>query len=299
MSKKLTHAEASAQANAAGYKLVSYAGSSNAYGSIFECKCGHKWSAKHNNVVSSNKTGCPKCALKATRFSAEDVRNSLSACDRTLLSIDSPIRGQSTMVTTKCSKGHVSKTKLGTIIYAKKPCGECSKINRAVTLEDFNRRLAHRGYRIAEWGGTTRTIGAIECSCGTTWEARVNSVLHEQSHCPACYEGGFRGDQSAVFYIYELRKNKLLRYGYGISGRFQSRDAEHKRNAAAAGWKIRLHKLFTFEKGISALAVERGAKAKFPVPKDMFSGFKTESIMPRYLDDLVATLTNSDTIQQE
>lgn len=292
MTRPLTFTQASEQAQKIGYKLISYAGSSNAYGSVFECQCGYRWSAKHNNVVSSNKTGCPKCAAKATKFSHEDVRNAIEAEGLTLTSIDTEILGGKTIVTTSCPKGHIRTCKLHTIIYSKKPCPTCSKEARGVDFSGINARLSKLGYRLTEWAGTTRTNGDFVCECGGNWSARVASVLQEQSHCPVCFDGGFRGDRPAVFYIYEIRKDSKVRYGYGISGRFKARDAEHKRNAAESGWKIKLYKIFNTEVGAKALAVEKKAKGLFKVPSDMFYGFKTEAIMPRNLKELLRLSEN-------
>ena len=293
MTKPLTFEQAAASTQDRGYELLKYAGSSNAYGSVFRCSCGHTWSAKHNNVVSSNKTGCPECAKKAGRLGDTEIRKSLQAEGAELVSIESELKGQGTVVRTRCQHGHERVSKLGTIIYAKKPCPECSKQQRGVDLASFNERLSTKGYRIVTWVGSTRAKGTFQCKCGETWEARVNSVLQGQSNCPACYEGGLRGDEPAVFYIYELSRGRKLRHGYGISGAFDRRDIEHRRSAKEAGWKIRLTHIFDFKRGADAVKIEKQIKSRFFVPKAMFHGFKTEAVMPKDLQNLVATLTNS------
>lgn len=292
MTKPLTFQQAAASAKACGYELIKYAGSSNAYGSVFRCGCGREWSTKHNNVVSANKTGCPDCARKAARFDEKAIRQALRTNGHELVSLRLPMRGQNTQVEARCEHGHLRTARLGTIIYAKKPCPDCSKIRRGVDFDGFNRRLAPHGYRLVEWGGTTRTEGTFECSCGASWRARVSSVLREQSHCPGCFEGGFHGDEPAVFYLYEMRQGRKLRYGYGISGRFESRDAEHRRNAKAAGWKISLCRLYEVDRGVKALETEKKLKETFVPAKDVFYGFITESFMPRDLTKFLHLLNS-------
>lgn len=290
MTRKLTFAQAAESVRAIGYELIKYAGSSNAYGSVFKCQCGHSWSAKHNNVVSSNKTGCPECARRSARMDAEGIRAALAAKGVNLLTIDGEIRGQGTLITTSCAHGHVRHCKLGTIIYANKPCPECSKRKRAVDVDAYSERLQAIGCTLVSWSGTTRAKAVIRCNCGGVWESRLNSVLREESHCPQCYEGGLRGDKPAVFYIYELRKGRRVRYGYGISGMFARRNAEHSRNAAKHGWSIQLERIVQYEKGCDALRIEQRIKETIPVPKGMFPGFKTECVEPKDLQRLVAML---------
>lgn len=290
MTRKLTFEQAAVSTKARGYELIKYAGSSNAYGSIFKCPCGNTWSTKLNNVVSSNKTGCPVCAKNAARMDEASIRSALLENQAELVSIDSEIKGQRTQVTVLCPTGHVRSAKLATIIYAKKGCSECAKRDRGVDLEGLNERLGERGYTIVDWDNSARKKGTFLCKCGGTWQTRVNSVLHGQSNCPVCYEGGLRGNEPAVFYIYELRKNGRLRYGYGISGDFQRRDAEHKRNANEAGWRIKLLHSFNFETGVDAIEREKRAKALLKAPKGMFPGFKTEAVMPKDLSKLLALL---------
>lgn len=293
MTKPLSFSEAYDQAAAVGVTLIKYAGSSNAYGSVFRCELGHEWSAKHNNVVSANKTGCPVCYERGRHLTAGDIRQKLLVHGRELVSIDSEIRGQRTTVTVRCQHGHVSTVRLGTVIYAKKPCAGCARSARKVDLHGVNERLAKQGYSVRQ-EPRTGGILTIHCECGQSWDARLGSVLRGQSHCPACFEKGFDGEKPAVFYLYALRKGRKLRYGYGISGQFTRRDAEHRRNAAETGWSIRLERVWEFERGVLAYEVERELKRTLPVPLETMKGFKTEAIMPRHLPRLLATLTNSD-----
>ena len=293
MTKPLSFSEACDQAAAVGVTLIKYAGSSNAYGSVFRCQLGHEWSAKHNNVVSANRTGCPICYERGRHLTEGDIREKLSACGRELVAIESAIRGQQTKVTVRCPHGHVSTVRLGTVIYAKKQCAGCTRRARKVDLDGINEKLAKQGYRIHQWCRTGETA-TIHCNCGQSWEARLGSVLREQSHCPACFEKGFDGEKPAVLYLYALRKGRRLRYGYGISGQFPRRDAEHRRNAAEAGWSISLERVWEFERGVLAYEIEKHLKRTLPVPAETMKGFKTEAIMPRHLPSLLATLTNSD-----
>lgn len=296
MTRPLTYAEAYSQAKAAGFEMLKYAGSSNAYGSVFRCAAGHEWATRHNNVVSSNKTGCPTCYAANRHFSEDEVRQKLAAEGRELVSLDSEIRGQKTLVTVRCGEGHLSQVKLGTIIYAKKPCAHCSRKIRGVDEEGVRKRLGKLGYRLVEWV-STRELATIACECGHSWSARLNSILQEQSHCPACFEKGFDGNAPAVFYLYALHKGRKLRYGYGISGQFPRRDREHRRNAKKEGWNIVLERVWEFDRGVKAFEIERKLKQELPAPSDTPKGFKTEAIMPRYLARLLATLTESDIFQ--
>ena len=295
MTKPLSYTEAREQARAAGFEMLKYAGSSNAYGSVFRCSEGHEWSTRHNNVVSSNKTGCPVCYRKGRHLSEEDVRQKLADEGRELVSIDSPILGQKTLVTVRCAAGHTLQVKLGTIIYAKNPCSTCSKQARGHDVAAYNRRLSAKGYSLIA-GTETRQMAIIGCQCGHRWEARLNSVLRGDSHCPACFEKGFDGSKPAVLYLYAMRQGRKLRYGYGISGQFQRRNAEHIRNAAAAGWKLTLERLWEFDKGVQAQEIEAHLKRTLPVPSDTPKGFKTEAIMPRHLPKLLETLRKSDIV---
>lgn len=295
MTRPLTFREAYDQAAAVGVTMVKYAGSSNAYGSVFRCKNGHEWSGRHNNVVSSNKTGCPVCYSRSRHMTEQDVAEKLLQQGRELVSIDSDIRGQKTLVTVKCDNGHVNQVRLGTIIYAKKACPDCSKAARGCDIDAYNRRLEELGYHII-FGEKTGENATLGCKCGHQWETRLGSVLRGDSHCPACFEKGFDGSKPAVLYLYAMRQGKKLRYGYGISGQFKRRNAEHLRNAAAAGWKLSLEKVWEFDRGVVAQQLESKLKVTFPVPSDVPKGFKTEAIMPRYLSQLLATLTNSDIV---
>lgn len=288
MTKKLTFSEVSDQASRLGFTLVKYAGSTNAYGSVYRCSEGHTWSAKHNNVVSSNKTGCPTCSAGKTRLTKPDIEAALASLNFTLHELHGEIRGAQTEVTTSCVNGHLRKGKLGTVIHAKKPCPDCSRAARKVDLAGINSRLAEKGYSLLSWQESTRKEGEFACTCGQSWTARVNSVLQGQSNCPGCYEGGLRGDMPAVFYIYELRKQSRLRYGYGISGAFSRRDSEHRRNASEGGWKIKLIKVVEFDVGAEAVRLEKMVKSRFKPPTGMLKGFKTESIMPKHLSELIA-----------
>lgn len=288
MTKKLTFQEVAAQAASCGFELLKYAGSTNAYGSTYRCKNGHTWSAKHNNVVSANKTGCPVCAKSAAKMTQKDVGDAVTAEGFTLVEIHGEVLGQKTKITSACKKGHLRTGRLGAIIYAKKPCPACLQEARKVDLKGINERLLSKGYTLVAWEESTRKKGTFSCRCGESWVSRVNSVLQGQSNCPGCYEGGLRGDKPAVFYIYELRQGCRIRYGYGISGAFARRDAEHRRNVEAEGWRIRLMKVIEFNLGKDAVRFEKTVKVKFKSPAAMPRGFKTESIMPANLPALLA-----------
>lgn len=295
MVRPLTFAEAYAQADAVGVDMIKYAGSSNAYGSVFRCRvCKHEWSTKHNNVVSSNRTGCPACYRRTLPMSEAEMAKALEAEGMTLVGILSRIKGARTKVRVACASGHVRDVSLGAVTHAKRGCPECGRAERGVDEVGVKAKLANLGYSLVSWEGKVNANAVIGCGCGVTWETRLSSVLRGDSHCPGCFEKGFDGSKPAHFYTYRLTKNKRTLIGYGISGQFDRRDREHRRNAKAAGWKIEIQGAWLFERGHDAYCLERELKGCFEPPKRAPKGFLTESVSEAQIENFIATLKKSD-----
>lgn len=227
-------------------------------------------------------------------MSKDEIEQAIEMHGATLLEITTPLKGAKTKVKVLCHNGHIREALLGTIIYAKQTCGECGRAKRGVDEAGVKDKLAALGYKLVSWSGKINADAELSCGCGFTWETRLASVLRGDSHCPGCFDKGFDGSKPAHFYTYKLTKNKRRLLGYGISGQFDRRDREHRRNAKRDGWKIEIQGAWLFERGHDAYSLEREMKEHFTPPKNAPKGFVTESIAESQLENFIATLTKSD-----
>lgn len=74
----ISESDARDRVAAKGFKLITYSGSTQKHGSIFECSEGHQWAAKANYVIHGPGTGCPKCCKSGPSTGEDDLFNFVS-----------------------------------------------------------------------------------------------------------------------------------------------------------------------------------------------------------------------------
>ena len=176
MSKKLSKDIVNERLLDRGIKLVGeYVNTSTK--TTFECKEGHKWDAKPNDVMSGN--GCPHCAGKAP-LSKEIVNERIA--DRGIKLVGDYVKS-STKTTFECKEGHKWDAKPSSVMSGK-GCPHCAG-KAPLSKEIVNDRIADRGIKLVGEYVNTSTKTTFECKEGHKWDAKPNDVMRG-SGCPHC-----------------------------------------------------------------------------------------------------------------
>lgn len=149
----------------------------------FQCRCGHVWAARPNNVLWGK--GCPKCgrlsAAKKKRLPKETVRERLAGRG---ISLVGEYVGTQTRALFKCSKGHTWEAVPSSVLRGS-GCPQCYDKNHPLDKESVNARIADRGITLlGEYMGA-HVSTLFQCSEGHTWLARPNNIL-QGKNCPHC-----------------------------------------------------------------------------------------------------------------
>ena len=127
-------------------------------------------------------------------------------------------------------------------------------------VEQFNEIHFGKNYEIIT--AYTKSDKAIEIKCPThgIWKATPNSLLCG-SDCPSCAKGSFKRLEEATFYLFEIIKDRVTYYGFGISNKYKIRKTEHLKNLARGDAQLVNEWLYHFDVGQEALDLETNIKA--------------------------------------
>lgn len=148
----------------------------------FQCKEGHVWSARPNNVLSGK--GCPICGKASMankqRFTADDINSRVESRGLALLG---EYRGNNVQTEFQCSRGHRWET-VPAVLLRGGGCPYCAG-NIKLTKEEINSRIADRNIHLVGDYQGAHVVSLFQCKEGHTWEARPNNILHGKN-CPHC-----------------------------------------------------------------------------------------------------------------
>lgn len=155
----------------------------------FKCKkCQHKWETKPNNILSSNKTGCPKCN-GGIKLNEKDVDKYL---EKTKFVRMECYKNNNTKMTFLCKKcGQTFKSTFDNL-KINDNCKICEKVT--LTNEIIDERL--KDINIKRIGDYSKTVTIknkrkleFKClveGCENKWKADVYNVTNHVSGCPYC-----------------------------------------------------------------------------------------------------------------
>jgi hypothetical protein len=118
----------------------------------------------------------------------------------------------------------------------------------------------------------------IEVTCPTHGSFFPIASLHlKGTGCPDCAESGLNQKEPAALYVYKVTYCGREILGFGISGKFKTRDSVHRKNTSRSGASCELLSLWNFNTGLEAYNIEQTLKKMFKAEPCDIEGFKTEN----------------------
>ncbi len=177
MSKKLPVDAYHELANDKGLKFIGEYSGDTKVKATWECKQGHCWQARYNDIYSGY--GCPICAGKIPK-TLKDYED--RATSRGFRLVGELPKSTSIKTTWECNNGHqwcISYDGL-------RGCPYCVG-NAPKTSNDYNDLAELKGLKwIGEFPKNTMTKTTWTCSNGHRWEANYDSIRSNRG-CPYCY----------------------------------------------------------------------------------------------------------------
>ena len=157
---------------------------------IWQCKLGHTWEARANDVLNSD-TWCPECARKQkvpTRRSLQDLHK--HAASRGGRCLATEYCGMARNVQWECKKGHSWLATPKAVLSGNRWCPFCAQ-RVPIGLERLRELAAQRGGEcVATEYVNAHSKVPWKCERGHVWEATVASVLNLGRWCPHCRKIG-------------------------------------------------------------------------------------------------------------
>lgn len=161
----------------------------------FKCtKCNYIWKTKGTKLISSNPTGCPKCAkarimsaLRLGPLSTKLSHNQFVAAVRTnypTWSVISNYNGLHHKITIKCNKNHTFTTYPQSLLRHQVRCRRCDYLQRKSNVIHKLKKI-HPGYRMISKFTDVDEKATFICDQGHKFKAQVYSVINNTG-CPIC-----------------------------------------------------------------------------------------------------------------
>lgn len=172
------------------------------------------------------------------------------------------------------------------LLVAKSGCPKCSgKLQK--THAEFLKDIEGLPIKVlGEYSTSKRPIKVACLVCHHIWSPTPNNLLRG-SGCPCCNKSGFKLNELATFYVYELG----VLTGFGITNDLWGRDRTHRRTFKMHETDGRLVATFV-GMGHAVKALEGDVKSKFKVINSGMDGFKRECVARKDQDALIACVVS-------
>lgn len=171
-------------------------------------------------------------------------------------------------------------------------CEKCSKPIRDLESFTLAAREVHGDkydYSSVEYASPTKPVW-IACPIHGKFKQGPTYHVHAGHGCRQCSIGGFNPGKPAAVYVYRLTGASGGYIGFGVTNNFKKRDVSHRFRTSRAGFSLELVKVFNFEVGEDAWAVEKLIKASVEIVNLGVSGFKTEAANESSLPEILRIL---------
>ena len=174
-------------------------------------------------------------------------------------------------------------------------CNKCGYIKSAlvqkmVTATKFHDYIRNKPYTVLTPFYRNKTHVKCKCDvCDNIWKVTPEKLRAGKS-CPTCNGGGFKVNKKAIVYLYVLNDNLL---GFGITGNFRRRDAQHRVTFKKLNVKYKLIGMFRFKHGADALNTERLIIDSYDIINSGINGFKRECLSIAHLEDVTKLIVSN------
>lgn len=147
----------------------------------WECKNGHRWKTRFDNIINANHW-CSKCQMHSIEYCQKVAQDQGGKC------LSTTYINTSTPMTWECKDGHVWNNTFGNVLHQNNWCKVCAGLEKH-TLEKCQKvAMKRNGECLSETYVNLSEEMLWRCEYGHVWKATFREINCNYSWCPDCSE---------------------------------------------------------------------------------------------------------------